>query len=152
MSLKLTNSLLRAGIAGVFGVGMLIVPARNAQAQDSRGYGRGYEYSRPDRGMDSPVDLTARHLENLAQRTGAFNSGRERARYDNAIRHLSQFQNRYYRGDFDKDRLDQAIADVQNIVDHNPLDGRARSMLWNDLSELRAFRASRGYGGYGYRR
>jgi hypothetical protein len=96
--------------------------------------------------------MAMHHLEGLAHRTGSFTSGRERSRYDNAIRHLSQFQNRYSRGDFDKDRLDQAINDVQNVVDHNPLDGRARSMLMNDLGQLRAFRASRGHGGYGYRR
>ena len=58
----------------------------------------------------------------MANRTGRFTLGRERSRYDHAIRHLSQFQERYYRGDFDKGRLDQAISDVQNVVDYNPLD------------------------------
>jgi hypothetical protein len=149
MRSDVTKSLLRMGMAGVFGLGLLILPTGRAQAQDPRAYG----YGRPDRGAASPVDITVRHLEGLADRTGRFTSGRERSRYDNAIRHLSQFQDRYYRGDFDKDRLDQAISDVQNVVDHNPLDGRARSMLWNDLNRLRGFRASRGYGGgYGYRR
>jgi hypothetical protein len=143
------KSLLRMGMAGVLGLGLLILPTGRAQAQDPRAYG----YGRPDRGAASPVDITVRHLEGLANRTGRFTSGRERSRYDNAIRHLSQFQDRYYRGDFDKDRLDEAISDVQNAVDHNPLDGRARSMLWNDLNRLRGFRASRGYGGgYGYGR
>jgi hypothetical protein len=149
MRSDITKSLLRMGMSGVFGLGLLILPAQHAHAQDPRAYG----YGRPDRGPASPVDNTARHLEMLANRTSRFASGRERSRYDNAIRHLSQFQNRFDRGEFDKDRLDQAIGDVQNIVDHNPLDGRARSMLWNDLNDLRAFRASRGFGGgYGYRR
>jgi hypothetical protein len=149
MRSNVTKSLLRMGMAGAFGLGLLILPTGHAQAQDPRGCG----YSRPHRGAASPVDITVRHLEGLANRTSRFTSGRERSRYDNAIRHFSQFQDRYYRADFDKDRLDEAIGDVQNVVDHNPLDGRARSMLWNDLNQLRGFRASRGYGGgYGYRR
>ena len=148
MRLDVTKSLLRMGMAGVFGLGLLILPTEKTQAQDPRAYG----YGRPDRGPASPVDSTVRHLEGLANRTGRFTSGRERSRYDNAIRHLSQFQDRYYRGDFDKGRLDQAIGDVQNVVDHNPLDGRARNLLWNDLNQLRGFRASRGFNGYGYRR
>jgi hypothetical protein len=148
MRSDVAKSLLRMGMAGVFGLGLLILPAGKANAQDRRGY----EDGRPDRGPVSPVDMTVRHLESLANRTGRFTSGRERSRYDNAIRHLSQFQDRYYRGDFDKGRLDEAISDVQNVVDHNPLDGRARNMLWNDLNQLRGFRASRGFNGYGYRR
>lgn len=152
MRSNVTKSLLKMGMAGVFGLGLLILPTGTAHAQYAPGP-RGYGYGRPERRPASPVDMTIRHLEGLADRTSGFVSGRDRSRYNHALRHLSQFQDRYYRGDFDKGRLDEAINDVQNIVDHNPLDGRARSMLWNDLNELRGFRASRGYGGgYGYRR
>jgi hypothetical protein len=86
-----------------------------------------------------------RRLEELAHRTAAFESGHQRGRYDTAIRHLSQFQNDLYRGHFNKGRLDQSIDDVENVIRRNPLDDHARGMLWNDLNDLRAFRATRGY-------
>jgi hypothetical protein len=110
-------------------------------------------YERPRR-ADFPVDRTIHDLERLAQRSGRYNSGHERSRFDNAIRHLSEFDNRYDRGHFDKGKLDDAIGDVQNVVDHNPLDERGRRILWDDLSALRSFRANRGYGNafYGGRR
>jgi hypothetical protein len=140
------TGLLRVGASGALALSLLIASPAVTNAQDYRSYS-----PRSDRAM-SPVDVVSRHLEGLAHRTGSFTSRRERERFDNAIRHLSQFQNQYYRGHFDKGRLDQAINDVQNIVDHNPLDDRARGMLWQDVNDLRAFRATRGApGGYGYR-
>lgn len=108
-----------------------------------RYYAPRYNSYQPRR--ESPVDRTAQHLEMLAHRTAAFDSGHERGRYDDAIRHLSQFQNDLYRGHFDRGKLDQAIGDVQNVLKHNPLDDRARGMLWNDLNDLRAFRATGEY-------
>jgi hypothetical protein len=89
------------------------------------------------------------HIESVARVNGAY-SHRERERYDNALRHLGQFQERMRRGYFDKDKLDQAIGDVQNLVDRNPMDGRARDILWRDLGALRSLRAryDHGYGRY----
>lgn len=126
----------RFGIGGVLALALL-VGGISARAQGYNSY--------PPARAESPVDQTIHHLEGLAHRTSAFDSGHERSRYDNAIRHLSEFQNGLARGHFDKGRLDQAIGDVQNVVDHNPLDEHARGMLWNDLNNLRAFRATRGY-------
>lgn len=88
----------------------------------------------------SPVEQTIADLEGIARANGAY-SRRERDRYDNALRHLHQFQDRLRRRDFDKGKLDQAIEDVQNVVDHNRIDRRAKDVLWRDLSALREFRA-----------
>ena len=55
------------------------------------------------RRMVSPVDATIRDLERAANRNGGYVSHRERSRFDNAMRHLSEFQDRYYRGRLDKE-------------------------------------------------
>jgi hypothetical protein len=136
----------RFALRGVMALSLLSVGAMVLPAQDWR-----YEHRRR---ADTPVDRTIHDLQRLAQRAGPYNSGRERSRVDNAIRHLSEFDSRYDRGHFDKGKLDDAIGDVQHVVDHNPLDERARRILWDDVSSLRAFRANRGYGNafYGGRR
>lgn len=114
----------------------------------------GYPQGRPyqtapdgdwDRGQQfrSPVDQTIRHLERIASYESRWASGHERERLDHAMRHLSQFEERYERGHFDHGRLDEAISDVQHVVDHNPLDSNARRVLVDDLARLHAFR--RGY-------
>jgi hypothetical protein len=79
-------------------------------------------------------------LQRVARANGAY-SKRERERYDNALRHLSEFQDRLRQRQFDKGKLDQAIGDVQNIVDNNRLDRRAKNVLWRDLGALRTMRA-----------
>lgn len=119
---------------------------------DSDRYERDHyrDYDR-DRRMASPVDATIRDLEQFARRTERRDSHHERVRFDNAIRNLSKFQDRYYRGKFDRGRLDQAIEDVDNVVKHNPLGQYARERLWNDLNNLRAFRDGRGSFDYGRR-
>ncbi len=71
-------------------------------------------------------------------------AGRQRDRYDNAQRHLAEFDNSLSRGDFDKDKLDQAIEDVNNVVKNNPLSPRSRDDLRDDLADLRSMRAARG--------
>jgi hypothetical protein len=141
---SLTERFARCGITGAFALALLVGGSTAAQAQ---GY-RPYSYGPPSSRMGSPVDVTTQHLEMLAHRNGSFDSWRERQRYDNAIRHLSDFQSRLYRGYFDKGKLDQAIGDVQNVVNHNALDERGRRILWTDLNNLRTFRAARGQGEY----
>lgn len=128
-------------VCSLLSAGTMVMPAQGGR----------YEHSRR---ADSPVDRTIHDLERIAQSGGRYNSRHERSRFDNAIRHLSEFDNRYDRGHFDKGKLDDAIGDVQNVVDHNPLNERGRRILWDDLSALRGFRANRGYGNafYGGRR
>lgn len=71
-------------------------------------------------------------------------SGKDRERIDNALHHLSDFDAKFARGDFDKGKLDQAIDDVKNVVDNNHLSADDRRILADDLSRLREFRARRG--------
>jgi hypothetical protein len=89
--------------------------------------------------------LVARVMRDLeqAQRMAPV-AGRQRERYENAQRHLSQFDRSLERGDFDKDKLDEAIGDVHNVVRNNVLSPRSRDVLRDDLEALRSMRAARG--------
>ena len=71
-------------------------------------------------------------------------AGRQRERYENAQRHLSEFDDRLSHGDFDKDTLDTAIDDVNNVFRGNVLSPRSRDDLRDDLAALRSMRAARG--------
>jgi len=107
------------------------------QTLHAQGYPAQYGARVPHAG---PVEQTMSDLQRIAHANGVY-SNRERERYDNALRHLAQFQDRLRRRQFDKDKLDQAIEDVQNIVDNNRLDRRAKNLLWRDLGALRTMRA-----------
>jgi len=71
-------------------------------------------------------------------------NGKEKERYFNAQHHLSQFDKELARGRFDKDKLDQAIDDVKNVVDNNTLSPEHRDALSQDLRDLREMRRNRG--------
>jgi hypothetical protein len=73
-------------------------------------------------------------------------SGKEKERYFNAQRHLSQFDRRLSQGRFDKDKLDEAIDDVKNVVENNTLSPADRDVLTGDLGQLRELRRTRGAG------
>ncbi|MBV9301416.1 MAG: hypothetical protein JOY62_18915 [Acidobacteriaceae bacterium] len=66
---------------------------------------------------------------------------KERERYHNAQRSLSTFDRHLSKGHFDKDKLDSAIGDVQNVLDHNTLQAASRDALLQDVNDLRAARA-----------
>jgi len=124
--------LAKLGWAGLSAVSALLLAGTAALPAQAQIYRYNPEHRRP-------VDATIHHLQEIAEHNTF--SGKERERYDNAMRHLSQFEERLHdRGSFDKDKLDQAIDDVHNVVDHNPMDGRARDLLRRDLSELRRLR------------
>jgi hypothetical protein len=69
------------------------------------------------------------------------NRGKEVSRYENAQKHLSEFDRDFTNGHFEKGKLDAAINDVKNVVDHNTLDTESRDALRNDLRDLRVVRA-----------
>ncbi len=85
-------------------------------------------------------------VQNDLQRAERFSraEGRERERFNNAERHLSQFDQKLSRGDFDKDKLDEAIDDVKNVVENNTLSPEGRDRLSRDLEDLRQLRRVRG--------
>jgi len=79
--------------------------------------------------------------------SGVYSRG-EGKRLNKANEELWEFQRKFNAGRFDRRELDDSIAAIQKVVDHNGLDDRARSTLWNDLQRLRDFRAQ--YEGRGY--
>jgi hypothetical protein len=86
-----------------------------------------------------PVEHTIYDLKQIGSRNTY--SGHEFERYNNAIRHLEQFSERLHEGGrFDKDKLDEAIGNVQSVADHNRMDPRAREILIRDDNELRRLR------------
>jgi hypothetical protein len=68
-------------------------------------------------------------------------SGKERERYDNALHHLSEFDQGLAHSRFDKGKLDDAIGDVDNVCKNNTLAPGERDVLLNDLRQLRDLRA-----------
>jgi hypothetical protein len=87
------------------------------------------------------VDQTESDLRTAAEFER--HKGKEVTRYENAERHLSDFDREYRKGHFDKDKLDTAIDDLKNVVEHNTLDPQARDTLMDDLQDLRMMRADR---------
>jgi Skp family chaperone for outer membrane proteins len=70
--------------------------------------------------------------------------GKETERYENAQKHLSEFDRELHKGKFDKDKLDASIDDVKNVVEHNTLNPEDRDALSADLRALRQMREDRG--------
>ena len=86
-----------------------------------------------------PVETTLSDLNDIASRHPV--GGRERERFNNAMQHLHEFGDRLHEGGtFDKGKLDQAIGDVQNVIDHNRLGPREHEMLTRDVNDLRDLR------------
>jgi len=102
-----------------------------AFSQDGR-YGRA-------RDLVSRVQKNLRRAERFTQP-----NEKERERYHNAQQHLSEFDRKLSEGRFDKDKLDEAIDDVKNVVEHNTLAAESRDVLSRDLEELRDLRKARG--------
>ena len=124
-------------IRSLAGGGMLLL-ALGACAQD-------YSRHRDDRG-----GLIEQVRSDLNYAQSAVYSRGEAKRLNKANEELWQFQRKWTVGRFDRHELDDSIAAIQKAVDHNGLDDRARSTLWNDLQRLRDFRAQ--YEGRGYSR
>ena len=97
-------------------------------------------------GYERARGLVDRTLNDLRRASRLERGSKERERYDNADRHLSQFDRELSRNRFDKDKLDLAIDDVNNVVERNTLSPRARDNLTQDLQDLRRLRETRGAG------
>ena len=111
-------------------IGCLICLSALAQAQYRYGNAR---------------DLVLRTQEDL-RRAAHFTRGdkKEQERFDNAQRHLSQFDRALSKGKFDQEKLDAAIDDLNNVIEHNTLAASDRDALTQDLRDLRDLRSSRG--------
>ena len=100
----------------------------------------------------SPVDQALRDLDYAG--SNRYLSRGDQKRFEKARRQLMEFQNKLYRGRFDRHELDEAISAMQSAADHDRGNGyRGGSPLWDDVQRLRAFRDSyRNDRGYGYDR
>jgi septal ring factor EnvC (AmiA/AmiB activator) len=94
---------------------------------------------------DNARDLVSRTQEDLRRVANITREKKdERERIDNTQRHLSQFDRALSRNKFDKDKLDAAIDDLKNVIDHNTLAVEDRDLLNRDLQDLRRMRSMRG--------
>jgi len=86
-------------------------------------------------------DLVTRVQDDL-ERAADFtrNNEKERERYQNVQRHLSEFDRDLEHGHWDQGKLDAAIDDLKNVVKNNTLESRDRDSLASDLSDLRTMR------------
>lgn len=117
-----------------------------AFAQGYERYERNEDVRAPNyRGYDDMRGVVQRTQDDLRQvrREGARNN-KERERIDNARKHLSDFDRNLSRNRFDKGRLDSAIDDVKNVVEHDTLEARDRDALKTDLEDLRHLREIHG--------
>src|SRR5579884_3021532 len=67
-------------------------------------------------------------------------NGHDRDRLNHAEHELGEFAEKWERGRFDKDELDDAIGSIQHVVDNNHMSGPERDALWRDLEALRHMR------------
>ena len=129
--------------------------------RDDHGYRREEPYNRSYDGEDRAYrgrelygrgggSLIDRVQSDLRYADSDAYSRTERKRIDNARKQLWEFQRAWSTGRFDRHELDDSIAAIQKVVDHNALRDRSRSILWADLQRLRSFRAE--YQGRGYPR
>ena len=90
---------------------------------------------------DRARDMVAKVQADL-QRASDFvrNNEKERERYHNVQKNLSEFDRELRKGHFEKGKLDDAIDDLKNVVKNNTLESHDRDELARDLSDLRTLR------------
>jgi hypothetical protein len=74
-----------------------------------------------------------RHLDSL--------SGKERERYDAALKHLSEFDQDLSKSKYDGGKLGDAIDDINNVCKNNAIAPEDRDVLQADMRALRDLRS-----------
>lgn len=127
-----------------FGV-LLLAASANAQWRpfgDRDDYGRGPAR----RGGPYGANVIERALHDVSSvRSYDYVNGHERRHFEQARKDLLRFQDHWYRGSFDRGRLDGAIGNIDHLVRSRYIDPRERRILERDLWDLRSFRENRGY-------
>src|SRR5512133_659504 len=95
-------------------------------------------------GFADARDLVGRIQQDLKRAADSKQGHKEKDRYANVQKHLSEFDRGLAAGKFDKEKLDGAISDLQNVVEHNTLEPQDRDALSGDLKDLRVLRAKHG--------
>ncbi len=131
-----------------------MILAASAHAQVYRdGYGQpAQRYDRGGRYERAGGDAVGRALSDLGQGSRyRYLDHRDRKRVEKAESELYKFQDRWARGHFDTHHLDEAISNLQHLVDSDRVPPRERETFNRDAYALRDFRASGGRS-YGSRR
>ena len=98
----------------------------------------GYSYGRD--GRIGLIDSVISHLED-ARGLDQSGSNHQHQHLDRARNDLFRFREKWYRGKFDRDRLDNAIDHIHHVVDSQWVNPRVRGTLSRDMYALRDFRA-----------
>jgi hypothetical protein len=122
--------------ASFFAVGLIVTGSFSPSAFGTPQEQQGYYREHPD--LRQLVDQTQNDLRSA--RELEHEKGKEQDRYRHAQKSLSTFDRHLTKGKFDKDTLDQAIEDIQNILDHNTLQSSSRDALLSDVQNLRMAR------------
>src|SRR6185295_1605806 len=76
------------------------------------------------------VERSQRDLQSI--KAAESMKGDERERYQNAMKHLSEFDQKLVHSHYDKDKLDESIEDINNVCKNNTLTPSERDVLLAD--------------------
>jgi hypothetical protein len=128
--MKVKQAIAKAAISGGLCLGGSVVlfppPALAFQYYPDYGHLRGL------------VDRTQSDLRNASSLESE--GGKQRDRYRDVQKSLSDFDKHLAKGHFDKDDLDHCIDHLKSVLDHNTLQATSRDALMHDIDELRIAR------------
>ncbi|HEX5431799.1 MAG TPA: hypothetical protein VFW83_07525 [Bryobacteraceae bacterium] len=114
-------------MAGVF---LATVPLASAQFRN-----RGHYDSRAVSNLIDRVHLDLNHAYSVYH----FSSD-DHNRLNDAEKNLREFAQKWDKGHFDKDQLDDVISSIQHVLDNNKLPTDVRDAISSDVQQLRAMR------------
>lgn len=128
-----------SSLAAGLSVGLAVAGPLPPTAFGGAQYTEGYYSQHPD--LRQLVDKTQTDLRSSSEleHTG---KGKQRDRYRNAQKSLSTFDRHLTKGKFKKGKLNKAIEDIQNVLDHNTLQASSRDALLSDVQNLRLARSA----------
>ncbi len=138
--MKTLNRIFVAGFILAVGVAAA-QPLRYVQRDRDYGCGDSYGQYRGRGG----IGVVQRAMSDLDRaRSYRFVDGHERRHIESARHNLERFMVNWNRGRFDKDRLDGAIEDLNDLARADQVHPRERMMFARDRDALRDFRATGG--------
>jgi hypothetical protein len=85
------------------------------------------------------VERSQQHLKTISTPTTM--SAKERERYDDALRHLSEFNQGLAQSRFDRRKLDALAGYIYKVCKNNPLEPLDRDVLLADSRRLRLLKS-----------
>ena len=117
-------------IGAILTIGLGLAAAGNARYERDVDYGN-------IRGIVDKTQTDLQAAANLEQ------GSKERDRYHHAQSHLSNLDKELAKGHFDKGKLESAIKEIQNVLNHNTLQSTTRDALMRDVTDLKIARDRR---------